>query len=130
MRASKLAQPVPVEHLEQVAFIRWFRLQFPGILVFSIPNGSYLAGDIAARARQVARLKAEGMLPGVPDLEIPEWNLYIEMKRQRGGGLSADQVRIHDALRRAGKTVMVAKGWEDAADQVRAIRRKPMELSA
>ena len=124
------ALPAPSEHSEQVAFVQWFRLQFPGILVFSIPNGSYLAGDIAARARQVARLKAEGMVAGVPDLEIPEWNLYIEMKRQRGGKLFADQVRIHAELRRAGKRVIVAKGWEDAADQVRSIRRKPMELSA
>jgi hypothetical protein len=124
------ALPAPSEHPEQVAFVQWFRLQFPGILVFSIPNGSYLAGDIAARARQVARLKAEGMLPGVPDLEIPEWNLYIEMKRQRGGRLSADQVRIHDALRRAGKRVIVGKGWQDAAYQVRDIGRKPRALSA
>jgi hypothetical protein len=129
MKAPR-ALPTPSEHSEQVAFVQWFRLQFPGVLIFAIPNGAHLAGTIAQRAAQVARLKAEGMLPGVPDLEIPEWNLYIEMKRQRGGRLSADQVRIHDALRRAGKRVIVAKGWEDAADQVRSIRRKPMELSA
>jgi hypothetical protein len=132
MRATKTprALPAPSEHSEQVAFVQWFRLQFPGVLIFSVPNGSHLAGTTAQRAAQVARLKAEGMVSGVPDLEIPEWNLYIEMKRQRDGRLSADQVRMHDALRRAGKTVMVAKGWEDAADQVRAFRRKPMELVA
>jgi hypothetical protein len=124
------ALPAPSEHSEQVAFVQWFRLQFPGVLIFAIPNGAHLAGTIAQRAAQVARLKAEGMVAGVPDVEIPEWNLYVEMKRQRGGKLSADQVRIHNALRRAGKTVMVAKGWEDAADQVRAFRRKPMELVA
>ena len=129
MKAPR-ALPAPSEHTEQVAFVQWFRLQFPGVLIFSVPNGSHLAGTIAQRAAQVARLKAEGMVSGVPDLEIPEWGCYVEMKRQRGGKLSADQVRIHDALRRAGKTVMVAKGWEDAADQVRAFRRKPMELVA
>jgi hypothetical protein len=63
-------------------------------------------------------------------LEIPEWGCYVEMKRQRGGKLSADQVRIHADLRRAGKRVIVAKGWEDAAYQVLSFRRKPMELSA
>ena len=128
MKAPR-ALPAPSEHSEQVAFIQWFRLQFP-VLIFAIPNGAHLAGTIAQRASQVARLKAEGMVSGVPDLEIPEWNLYIEMKRQRNGKLSADQVRMHKALRRAGKTVMVAKGWEDAADQVRAFRRKPMALVA
>jgi hypothetical protein len=129
MKAPR-ALPAPSEHSEQVAFVRWFRLQFPGVLIFSVPNGSHLAGTIAQRAAQVARLKAEGMLPGVPDLEIPEWGCYVEMKRVRRGKLSAEQVRIHDALRRAGKRVIVAKGWEDAADQVRSFRRKPMELSA
>jgi hypothetical protein len=129
MKAPR-ALPAPSEHSEQVAFVQWFRLQFPGVLIFSVPNGSHLAGTIVQRAAQVARLKAEGMLPGVPDVEIPEWNLYIEMKRQRGGKLSADQQRIHDALRRAGKRVIVAKGWEDAADQVRDIGRKPRALSA
>jgi hypothetical protein len=129
MKAPR-ALPAPSEHTEQVAFVQWFRLQFPGVLIFAIPNGAHLAGTIAQRAAQVARLKAEGMVAGVPDLEIPEWGCYVEMKRQRGGKLSADQVRIHADLRRAGKRVIVAKGWEDAADQVRAIRRKPMELSA
>ena len=115
--------PPPEEHDEQVAFVRWFRAQFPGVLIYSIPNGSHLAGTIGQRAAQVARLKAEGMLPGVPDLHIPWWNLYIEMKRQRGGRLSEDQVRVHDHLRRAGCKVIVAKGWEDAAAQVRALTR-------
>jgi hypothetical protein len=121
---------IPTEHEEQRQFVQWFRKNWPDVRIFAIPNGAHLAGTIAQRAAQVARLKAEGMVAGVPDVEIPEWNLYIEMKRQRGGKLYADQVRIHDALRRAGKTVMVAKGWEDAADQVRAFRRKPMELVA
>jgi hypothetical protein len=115
--------PVPLETAEQTAFVQWFRLQFPGVLIFSIPNGAHLAGTIAQRAAQVARLKAEGMVSGVPDLEIPAWNLYIEMKRQRGGKLSVEQRQIHDALRRCGKTVIVAKGWEHAADQVRALTR-------
>jgi hypothetical protein len=129
MKAPR-ALPAPSEHTEQVAFVQWFRLQFPGVLIFAIPNGAHLAGTIAQRAAQVARLKAEGMVSGVPDLEIPEWGCYVEMKRQRGGRLSADQVRIHDALRRAGKRVIVGKGWEDAADQVRDIGRKPRALSA
>ena len=119
-RAGLRALPPPLEHAEQVAFVNWFGLQFPFVLIFAIPNGAHLAGTIAQRAAQVARLKAEGMTPGVPDIEVPAWNLYVEMKRQRGGRLSQDQVKVHTQLRAVGKTVIVARGWEDARDQVKA----------
>lgn len=112
--------PPPLESQEQVTFLNWFQWQHPHVLIFSIPNGGHLAGGIAQRAAQVARLKAEGMRPGVPDLYIPAWNLFIEMKRQSGGRLSEEQKTIHSQLRGVGKTVIVAKGWEDARDQVMA----------
>ena len=87
MKAPR-ALPPPLESAEQVAFVQWFRMAYPGVLIFSIPNGAHLAGTIGQRAAQIARLKAEGMTPGVPDIEVPAWNLYVEMKRQRGGRLS------------------------------------------
>ena len=113
--------PPPKEHDEQVAFVRWFRAQYPGLLIYSIPNGSHLAGTNGQRAAQIARLKAEGMRPGMPDLHIPWYNLYIEMKRQRGGRLSQEQRDVHHHLQCAGRKVIVAKGWEDAAAQVYAV---------
>ena len=52
------------EHILQKSCVTWFRLQYPVYksLLFAIPNG----GD---RNRVVAaKLKAEGVLAGVPDL--------------------------------------------------------------
>lgn len=106
---------------EQAAFVRWFRLQYKNILIFSVPNGAHLAGTPRQRAAAMARLKAEGLLPGVPDLHIPALDLWIEMKRTSGGRLSADQRSVIEVLRAAGKTVVVAKGCQEAMAAVREI---------
>ena len=75
----------PSEHDEQVGFINWFRAKYSGVLIFAIPNGEKRAISVAKR------LKAEGVVRGVPDLYVPTWNLWIEMKRASGGRLSPDQ---------------------------------------
>jgi hypothetical protein len=110
--------PVALETAEQTAFVAWFRLAHPKVLIHSIPNGAYLAGTPAQRAAQMARLKAEGLVEGVPDLHIPAWNLWVEMKRSRDGRLSEAQERIIADLRALGDTVIIGYGWEDAFVQV------------
>lgn len=112
---------VASEHDEQVAFVAWFRLQFPKVLIFAIPNGAYLSGTPGQRAAQVARLKAEGLMPGVPDLHVPEWNLWIEFKRQSGGRVSPVQSDIIATLRDMGRPVIIARGCDDAVAQVKAL---------
>ncbi len=112
--------PVPSEHAEQAAFVAWFRFQFPGTLIHSVPNGAALAGSPRLRAAQMTRLKDEGLEPGIPDLHIPALGLWIEMKRQRGGRLSPEQRRAITILENIGDTVIVAKGFEDAKAAVLA----------
>lgn len=102
----------PSEHSEQAGFVAWFRDTFPATLVFAIPNGEHRAISTAKR------LKREGVTPGVPDLFVPAWRLWIEMKRGTGGRLSDDQKRMIGYLRRMGYAVIVAKGAEDASAQV------------
>ena len=77
-----------------------------------MPNGAHVG------AAQAARLKVEGLSAGVPDLCVPEWNLWVEMKRQQGGRLSAKQKDWIEHLEEIGHTVIVGKGWEDARGQV------------
>ena len=108
--------------------MQWARrhaYQYPELrLLHAIPNGE-------KRSRSVAnRLKLEGVSPGVPDLFLPaarashdgtqRHGLYIELKRQRGGSVSAEQKAWHVELRAQGYEVVIAKGWEAA---VAAIRR-------
>jgi len=112
--------PVALETAEQTAFVAWFRLAHPKVLIHSIANGAYLAGTPAQRAAQMARLKAEGLVEGMPDLHIPAWSLWIEMKRICDGRLSEAQERIIADLRALGDTVIIGYGWEDASDKVLA----------
>ena len=68
--------------------------------------------------REAARFRAEGVSAGVPDLCIPEWLLWVEMKRQKGGTVAPAQKDWHAYLVGAGHTVMVCRGCDDAIAQV------------
>jgi hypothetical protein len=68
-------------------------------------------------------LKAEGVVPGVPDLFIPAWNTWVEMKRSRGGRLSTEQNDWIEYLTGAGHTVIVGYGFEDARDKILALQK-------
>lgn len=114
LRKNRPVSAVPLEHAEQIGLINWFRTRFPSVLIFAIPNGDHRAITTAKR------LKAEGVVAGVPDLFIPQWGLWIEMKRREGGRLSEDQRRIIDHLKAIGHGVIVGKGAEDASRQVLA----------
>lgn len=61
------------------------------------------------------------MSPGVPDLFIPAWGLWIEMKRADGGTVSAVQKDWHAYLRSIGQRVIVARGFADARRQIEAM---------
>ena len=105
----------PSEHSEQVGFINWFRSQYPEILIFAIPNGEKRSISVAKR------LKMEGVVRGVPDLYVPAWNLWIEMKRVSGGRLSTDQRQMISYLENIGHTVIIGKGATDASQHIRKL---------
>jgi len=107
--ASKI---YPSEHDEQVGFINWFRAKYPQVLIFAIPNGEKRAITVAKR------LKAEGVVRGIPDLFIPQFNLWVEMKRISGGRLSPEQRAMIQYLEGIGQKVIVGKGAADASRQI------------
>ena len=82
------------------------------MLIFAIPNGEKRSITVAKR------LKAEGVVRGIPDLFIPQWNLWVEMKRKTGGRLSPEQKSMISYLEGVGHKVIVGKGAGDASKQV------------
>ena len=65
------------EHRLQCACVRWFRYQYPQLVIYAVPNGG------SRNVREAQRLKAEGVLSGVADLVVlltQGKSLYIEMK--------------------------------------------------
>ena len=106
---------------EQILLMQWAaynRGKYPELgMLHHIPNGG-------SRNRiEAARLKAQGVCPGVPDLCLPVarggfHGLYIELKRQRGGRLSGDQRAWLEALNRNGYRAVRCDGWEEATQVI------------
>ena len=120
----------PTEHQEQTRLIEWWdwnckRWKLPPFSLMAVPNGG--ARHIAV----AAKLKAEGVRAGVPDLflAVPlksdmfpgnPWEcpgLWIEMKRKPNKP-SNEQMEVIDYLRGMGYEVVVA--W-NADEAIRAI---------
>lgn len=103
---------IPSEHLEQVRLVSWFRKTYPDTRIFAVPNGGLRS------ASQGSALKASGTVAGIPDLFIPSWLLWVEMKRAKGGTVSPEQKDWIAYLEGIGHTVIIGRGFEDAKRQI------------
>ena len=121
MTTFKLKMQMPSESSEGAALMRWKAAamrQHPDLrLLFHVPNGG------AREIQTAARLKREGVVPGVPDyfLLVPRHEYHgmaIELKRRDGGVLSASQITMMELLSYHGYYVVIANGWESARDLI------------
>ena len=109
--------PAPSESVEQQGLFRWANYmsgQYPALLLmYHIPNEG-------KRSRSTgARMKAEGLKPGVPDICLPVpvgkyHGLYIEMKAGKNT-TTKNQDDWLEALSGQGYFTAVCWGWEQAA---------------
>ena len=113
----------PTEHAEQVAVVRWADAMaglFPPLgLLLAIPNGG------ARTAVTGARLRAEGVRRGVPDLLLPvarrgHHGLWIELKRQ---GATASRTTPQqrwwlERLREEGHSAHLCAGAREAIETI------------
>lgn len=112
LKYNESAESIPSEHVEQRNFVQWFRQNYNPVRIFAIPNGG-------KRSKKVAmELKAEGVSAGVPDLFIPEWGLWIEMKRTKNSSTSTDQKDWLEYLSSIGYVARVCKGCDAAKKAV------------
>ena len=114
-RAAPKPSEVPLEHDEQRAFVKWFHAQFPTVLIFAVPNAAMRDYKLAAY------LRSEGMFAGIPDLHIPEWRTVIEMKRQKGSTVSAEQYWCEKYYKRIGWDHFFCYGFDDAKQKILGI---------
>lgn len=109
----------PTEDQEQAALVRWFQTSYPAIKnrLFAIPNGAHKSKQAASR------FMATGLRAGVPDLFLPVAHggyhgLFVEMKRAKGGVVSADQEDWLRYLNGAGYKAVVCRGRNEAMDVI------------
>lgn len=110
------------EHAEAVSLMRVVKLheaRWPQLrLLFAVPNGGDRHKIVAAK------MKAEGVKPGVPDYLLPVscpgyLGLAVELKSITGYA-SKEQKRWIEDLRAAGWRAEVCRGWEQAWGVIRA----------
>ena len=111
----------PTEDVEQTQLFAWAQYasgKYPELtLMYHIPNGGKRG------KAEAARFKAQGVKAGVPDICLPVargkyHGLYIELKRVKGGRVSAAQEQYISALRKQGYRVEVCFGMEQARDVI------------
>ncbi len=103
----------PLETHEQVAFVNWFEREYPDVFIHAIPNGLHIGH------RQREKAQAEGVRKGPSDLHVPRWQLYIEMKRQKGSVWGADQKKYKAEVEAGGGVYLLCLGFEDAKRQLK-----------
>lgn len=109
--------PLPTERQTQRSILQMLGLVFPETFVTHVPNGAHLAGNDAARFKQMGALKGDGLKTGFPDLAI-YWNhghALIEVKRPGcAKRLSPDQKAVHARLEELGWPVAVVTSPSEA----------------
>lgn len=142
---DKLIQNINVlEYAEQIALVQRCHLegieiiaienslQFPIQAVLNIVKPYVKITALEAIKKQLQRLMSmltqkrysQGMLKGCPDLFIPEYGLFIELKRRDGGVVSLEQQKVHKMLRSMGYKVEVCHGAKEAWRVIENERKK------
>ena len=70
-------KPRHIEESIQVSCVKWFRLQYPNLVIFAVPNGG------SRNLYEAKNMKESGTLAGVADLVIVGNGgkvLFVEMK--------------------------------------------------
>ncbi len=119
------------EHTEQVSLFEWaawMGTRIPELkLLYHVPNGGKRDKATAAR------LKAEGVKAGVPDVFLPVARMgyhgfYLELKVGKNK-TSPEQDAWLNALKAEGYAVDVSYGWQEAAHKIaRYLGHEPAAL--
>lgn len=107
-----------IEKQEQELLVRWFKMQYPTLLLFAIPNGG------SRHILEAKSLVLSGVISGVPDLMLAKGvnslnGLFIELKRPKVKGkanpvVSQNQKEVMARLIEAGYAAEVCYGFEEA----------------
>ncbi len=122
---------IPTERDEQVRLAKY--LDSLGLLWCHVPNEGHGGYGKGAQIKG-ARLRAEGLKSGVPDVlifnqcsvvsdeeELHRSGCAIELKRQKGGRVSDSQKEWLAGLRQAGWVAEVCNGFEEAQKLIKEL---------
>jgi len=105
----------------QIACIKWFRLQYPNLVLFACPNGGF------RNLREASIMKAEGVTAGVADVILlvakNGYNsLCIEFKTEKGKQTTLQKEWQKEAENNGNKYV-VCRNFEDFRNEITSYLR-------
>ena len=104
----KIKSLEPTEASQQIAFVEWFRLKYPKLTLYHIPNGELRHHAVGKKLQKM------GVLPGVFDLHLLDYHLFIEFKRNAKEKLSDNQEDFEEKALDTGHQTMVVYGIDHA----------------
>lgn len=116
-KKKKAAQKRKPRHLEesiQVACVNWFRLQYPKLIIFAVPNGG------SRNLYEAKNMKKSGTLKGVADLVIVGNNgkvLFVEMKAGKNKQEDS-QVIFQQKVEKLGHKYIICRSLEQFKKEV------------
>lgn len=118
LEASKVRKqrrkPRHIEESIQVACVKWFRLQYPNLVIFAVPNGG------SRNLYEAKNMKESGTLAGVADLVIVGNNgrvLFVEMKAGKNKQ-EASQVIFQQKVENLGHKYIICRSKEQFMKEV------------
>lgn len=111
---------LPTEDAEQRALVQWLRLR--GYAFHHSPNAT---GHTPEARRRAGRMKAAGTSAGFPDLLVFAHGkrIAIELKRQKGGRASKEQLDWLTRLANYGFEAAVCHGAAEAIEFIESVVR-------
>lgn len=114
-RAQKRKRkPRHIEESIQVACVKWFRLQYPNLVIFAVPNGG------SRNLYEAKNMKESGTLAGVADLIIVGNGgrvLFVEMKAGKNKQEDS-QVLFQNKVEKLGHKYIICRSREQFMKEV------------
>ena len=114
-RAQKRKRkPRHIEESIQVACVKWFRLQYPNLVIFAVPNGG------SRNLYEAKNMKESGTLAGVADLVIVGNGgkvLFVEMKAGKNKQEDS-QVLFQNKVEKLGHKYIICRSIEGFKKEV------------
>jgi hypothetical protein len=111
------------EEPEHIKLVRWFKDEYPGVVIHHSPNGEARDSESFKAMLRGKRLKEMGVYPGFWDLFIPGWFTFIEVKPAKPirAYLSQDQKLFRDTVEPFGYKFLIAYGWLDGKEKTQKL---------
>ena len=107
-------KPRHIEESIQVACVKWFRLQYPNLVIFAVPNGG------SRNLYEAKNMKESGTLAGVADLVIVGNGgrvLFVEMKAGKNKQEDS-QVLFQNKVEKLGHRYIICRSKEQFMKEV------------